>query len=292
MSAPAATGDAARWTAGVDWLTWVWEDDDHLLRSGVVTDQLLERHATPLDKKQDFKLLRWRGWKIGAVRVGLSDRSSLVQLSGKAAAESWTLLASCGGRPTRLDVQTTVQLSRPQPLYGLRFLRVSRRKTRRHPSQRPKRGLWRASDGAFLGTVGARTNARYLRVYDKGVESRLAPPGVLWRLEVEAKGRLAPALFADLQRATEVELWCLNSCAEQWRLSGYSWGFSESSRGSMGVTVPTAPPPDAERMATWLATTVRPAMCRLRKVYSRDQLLHLIGLADDHTGTPLQNPDR
>lgn len=282
----ANTGDVSRWTAGIDWVTWVWDGPGHALKSGVIAHELVERHTGPLDRQTEFRLLRWKGWKIGAVRLGLSEASSLLQLSGAVAAESWTRLQSSGGRPTRLDVQTTLQLSQSQPGFGRQFLKPSTQKTRRHPSQRPKTGCWKDSNGSFLGTVGDRTNARYMRVYDKGVEAKTAPPGLLWRIEVEAKGKLAPALFRSLTGAEEVERWCLNSCAEQWSLSGYSWPLPTLSSGSSGVTVPTDQQPDEERLAQWLRATVRPAVQRLRRVYSREQLLQLLGLSDERGSLP------
>lgn len=130
----------------------------------------------------------------------------------------------------------------------------------------------------FLGTVGRRTKPRYLRVYDKGVELGTAPPGALWRMEVEAKGALAPKLWEDLKQAPNVREWCWNSCAEQWKLSGYSWPLSGSLRGSRGITIPSKERPEVERLEDWLRQSVRPAVARMRRAFTDEQILEMLGM--------------
>lgn len=284
----AAVGDSLtnRWTAGIDWVTWIYDGDYHHRQAREVADEIVSRHATPLDRRGDFKLLRWEGWRIGAVRVGHSEASSLVQLSGRVADESWTLLPLFGGRPSRLDVQTTVQLSHSQPQFARRFLEPSSTTSKRLQSTLPRNGFWSDSRGSALGTVGDRAKARYLRVYDKGTESKRLPPGYLWRIEVEAKKALAPKLFADLTSTENVTQWCYDTCAEQWKRSGYSWPLSGSSRGREGLTVPADPVPDAERLMLWLQTSVAPTIRRLSEVYSREQLLYVLGLSEGIYGLP------
>lgn len=281
MHAP-ATQDArlplAGWSAGIDWVTWMIDGKGHSSRAREIAHEIVGKHSTPLDRLRPFKLLRWEGWQTGAVRCGHHEASSMLQLSGAVAAESWIHLHGCGGRPSRLDVQTTLQLSTSLPSFGRRFLRRSSSQSRRSQSTTPRNGRWLDSRGSFLGTVGDRTKPRYLRVYDKGVEAKSANPGVLWRVEVEAKGRLAPKLWQSLTSAEDVEQWSLECCAGQWRSSGYCWPLSSLSEGLGAVSVPTAPPPDAERMAMWLTTSVRPAIHRMKAVYSREQLLELVGL--------------
>lgn len=130
----------------------------------------------------------------------------------------------------------------------------------------------------MLGTVGDRTNARYLRVYDKGVESKVEKPGRLWRLELEAKRTLAPALWMDLLNSTDVEQWCFNSLAEQWKRSGCSWPLTASTRAGEGIAVPSEGPSDGERLARWVKQSVAPAIERLLKKHAASEVLSMMGL--------------
>lgn len=202
----------------------------------------------------------------------------MLQLSGTAAAESWESVARCGGQPTRLDIQVTYSPSVVAPRFGLRFMRATTKGPRSPLSSRPRCGLRLDSDGLFHGTVGDRIKPRYLRIYDKGVELGTAPPGHLWRAEVEAKGKLAPKLWADLQQTRDVRQWCWNSCAEQWKLSGYSWPLSASSRGSNGITIPSKVRPEVERLEGWLRQSVQPAVARMRRAFTDDQILAMLGM--------------
>src|SRR5215207_826651 len=155
-----------------------------------------------------------------------------------------------------------------------------------HPSKRPQVGLRTDTRGLVLGTVGDRTKARYLRVYDKGVESKVMESGRMWRLELEAKRTLAPALWTDLQKATDVREWCYNSLAEQWRRSGCAWPLTGSTRGGAGIAVPTAAPTDAVRLARWVKQSVAPAIERLRRAHSASEILSMMGLEGHHDDAP------
>lgn len=119
-------------------------------------------------------------------------------------------------------------------------------------------------------------------MYDKGVESKAMPPGYLWRMELEAKRTLAPALWTDLRNTTDVAEWCYNSLAEQWKRSGYSWPLTASTRGGEGIAVPSRAPTDSERLAQWLRVSVAPAVGRLLRKHSAAEVRRLLALETVH----------
>lgn len=278
---PYGKNSGVAWDSGIDWVTYIGRSDSAAAAVIKVANELAEERGSPVDKRSQFNVCGYQGWKQGAVRLGHRGRSALVQLSGETASECWTRLVPCGGQPTRLDVQTTAQPSTPQPRFGQRFLRPLTAQTRGSPLLRTQSGLWKDSTGSFLGTVGRRTNDRYLRVYDKGIELGTHPPGALWRTELEAKGRRAAVLWKQLQESSNVRQWCFDSLAASWKRSGYSWGLEGHSGSYELPTLGAEPVPDAERLIKWLQTSVRPAVGRLLKGYSREQVTAFIGLGPE-----------
>lgn len=260
------------WTAGIDWVTYIARDKHAQARLSAMYHELVREFVDRSAKKKPFRCGGYQGCRIGALSLGQLGHSSMLQLSGEVAAKAATRLVSLGGQPTRLDVQMTLSLPTSQPLLYERFLSPSTRTTTPCPSRRPLIGWRMDTRGLALGTVGDRTKCRYLRVYDKGVESNLAPVGHLWRLELEAKKSLAPALWSDWQRAKDQEQWCYDTLSEQWRRSHVRWPLTESTRGVRGVVGSKAKPSDAANLARWARTSVAPALERLARTYSREQI--------------------
>jgi hypothetical protein len=85
-------------------------------------------------------------------------------------------------------------------------------------------------------------------------------------------------LWADLQKADDVQQWCYDSVAEQWKRSAYSWPLRGSSRSRDGLTALSKPPSDDERLARWLRSSVAPAVERLRRSMPPEQIARLLGL--------------
>jgi NADPH-dependent ferric siderophore reductase len=118
-------------------------------------------------------------------------------------------------------------------------------------------------------------------VYDKGVEAKSHPPGEVWRAEVEAKQRLAPALWRSRLGTQDPEQWAYDTCAVQWRLAGFLWPLPKYSPEASRVVSDPKPPTDAERTAEWLRSSVRPAVERLKRVYTVTQLRQMLSLEDE-----------
>lgn len=263
---------------GLDWITYIDRARRAPERVLGVALEIAADAVEPVHDRKPFDWMGYSGWMQGALRVGRRGHCAYIQLSGRLASSCATRLGSLSGLATRLDVQATWRLSAPQPLYGQRWLRPSGARGNRRESRPPRVGRSTDSRGLFLGTVGDRTKARYLRVYDKGVESGTAAPGEIWRTELEAKRTLGPAMFREYLAASEKAAWCYDSLVEQWQRSGCGWPRKSSSRPGYGLAVPSEPPSDAEKLARWARRSVAPAMQRLTRAYDRETVLEMLGL--------------
>lgn len=267
-----------QWTAGIDWLTYIGRDEKATRRMEDAARSIVADYGDVTDDVKPFKLLRYTGWRTPALRLGKSGRSCLVQISGQVSAEAWTRLVSCGGQPTRLDVQASFLLPVSLPSFYKRFFSLSTKSTPSSRSSSPLRNLQRGSRGLVLGTVGDRTKARYGRVYDKGVEQKSHPPGHFWRVELEAKQALARNLWRDLQGTTDVQQWAYDSLSEQWKLLGCCWPLSASTRGVRGVSAYEPRELEAQRSFHWMRRSVAPVVQRLLRKYSAHDLRRLLDL--------------
>lgn len=279
----ASVGDSLtpRWEAGIDWLTYIADTPSEAARLCRIAVELRDETVDPAAKKRPFNLGGYSGWQQGSVRLGLRGHSALLQMSGTTADGHATRLASLSGRPTRLDVQTTWLLPTAQPSWWKRPLELSAQRRSLPPSRRPLIGSRTDTRGLRLGTVGDRTEARYLRVYDKGVETDTYPPGRLWRMELEAKGTLAPRLWDSLNEAQDRSQWCYHTLCAQWRLSGLRWPLPESTPPGYGITAPRKPLADSDALALWMVQSVRPAVARLLTTHSKAEIRRLLSLDDD-----------
>lgn len=266
-------------TGGVDWITFI-TDDRKSTDSLVSTLEPIARGELGRgEKRRPFRFMKWRGEMAGAVRLGIQGDTAVAQLSGDLCASTWTHLRSLPGRVTRLDLQTTLRLSTPQKGFARSLLRPSEKTRQLPPQSRVPTSYSSDTRGLRIGTVGLRTNRRYLRVYDKGREADTHPAGTLWRVELEAKRDLAPKLWNRMRVEPDAPMVCYESCARAWRQSGYRWPLPRPSRDSVVPPANARTPAPAHALAAWLRTSVAPAIPRILAVYSTTELLDMLGLS-------------
>jgi hypothetical protein len=192
-------------------------------------------------------------------------------------------------RPTRLDVQATVQLAEDDPDYAKRMARRADRF--RHSGKRegyPFKVHVRdgKGDGDTL-EIGTRGSLVYLRLYDKHREgfkkthSKQVQPGQFapgaWRYEAELKGSAACELYSRLSEAP-----------------GHAEAVLREVRGMFldhGLKLPVgkdAAPPirelryrsDIDRTRAWLRSAVRPSIEQLIADGYLGEVLSDLGLAE------------
>lgn len=198
-------------------------------------------------------------------------------------------MQSLGGSPTRLDLQTTVQLGSSLTQFGARCLwraRTTRRSRRGRP---PTTGLTKRSDGLCIGTVGLRTGRSFARVYDKGIEAWCAPQGTLWRIELEAKRDLARNLWTGLTETQNAAAYCFGILERSFRSWDLRWPLPSSSQKYVMPPCPKRIPPDAEAHARWIRRNVAPVIPRLLGTFGTAEVLAMLGM--DGVAVPTESED-
>lgn len=273
-----------RITAGVDWITLIADGRKQADSLATVVDALARVEGASGASVKPFRFMGFEGRQVGGVRLGFRGADAVTQLSGELCDSSWTRLASLPGRVTRLDLQTTVELSTSLPQFARRLLSPAAKTRHQPPQYRPRIAYSSDTQGLAIGTVGRRTNRRYARVYDKGIEKRSAPSGILWRVELEAKQDLSIELWDSLKSQRDVPAWCYATCESHWKSWGLSWRLPASSDRPEVTKAPRKELAPAHALAAWLRSSVAPTLPRVLTMYSVAELLEQLGI--DHLAMP------
>lgn len=185
-------------TSGIDWLTLTWPRHASDPIADEVTHAELAAQRDREEKLRPWKALGFEGIAGTGIKVGSSADMRILIISGETAGyRAMSLLKSCG-RPTRLDIASTLLLCSEARSLGSYLLGSTNGKT--SPNSRPrKRTFTHCTAGSFSASIGSRTSETYIRVYDKGVEQRSHKPGVRWRAEVEFKAATAQRVWRAIQ---------------------------------------------------------------------------------------------
>lgn len=243
------------------------------------------RHIQEEDVAKGSKRAKWRfngyeGFQTERIRYGERSGRLIWETSGKSAPHTWTLVPLVGGTAMRVDVQTTLRLSHSLVEFGKRFLPPEATSLpytlpngMEVTQRRGARGLWFTS-------VAARTGDRHFRLYDKGAEQKDDPPGKKWRIELEAKYRLAEGLCREAVERLKDPEWCDSYVESQWRSVGCYWPIPSIAGYDVAVRLPPKRMPGVSDLAIWVNRSVRPTIPRLLKCYTVGEVLTMLGLEE------------
>ena len=275
---PIPAGEVEYFDAGVDWITAIGctPRDVELLEALYLEDHRTGRAAGA--KTRPWKFMQYEGEWTASTKLGSWQGKRLMQTSGPAATAMLTRMRSFGGRISRLDVQVTATLERSLSCFATSSISLSTDQSVPARCSQLHTGYSSDSKGLCIGTVGRRTAERYLRVYDKGVETGKLPAGRQWRLEAETKQSLAQLLWHRLQLSEASSVSCYASVQSLWKSAGRPWLLPECSADAGPLRTPPKEPPDAARLAAWVSSSVAPTLPRILTRYTVAQLLELLGL--------------
>lgn len=276
---------------GIDWITFMTSGFQDSKEVDAIADEAKERDLAEGSALKAFSFQGYHGWRTASVARGYTPEGSVLMSSSGAADAIAIQLAKCTGRVTRLDVQATCRLSIPRlDLDGraTSLLKSRRASSTQAPSLRGR--SWR-SDGLRIGTVGKRTRHRYLRVYDKGTESRSDDAGRLWRLELEAKRGLADRLWSEYRETPDVRSWCYGSLEAQWKASGSFWPLPKSSERRCALGAGKRKEAPVAALLRWYQSSVAPTLPRAIRAAGIEEVIEALGLTGVVVPAPRSSDD-
>jgi len=273
---------AAVLAAGVDWLTCTAATPARAELLASIGWAIVYKEA---EGGNDLKPWMWKGYEgitAGGASVGKRSDGSLIRLSSGCAADNWRRPANVAEHVSRIDLAVTARLP---------------------ASANPAAEAWAGATGSGSGRrgrpvqkathietrtegetcyLGSRKSARFGRLYNKGLESKMEEYRDCWRWEVEYKEHAATPIalsVAECGSESEAVLAYVWDTFSTWGVPP-SWG--------LGARVPSQAadrqPSDDERRLAWLYGQVRPVIARLIANGRRADVLSALGLYNDEGG--------
>jgi hypothetical protein len=243
--------------AGVDWITATRKRDNHFFELANFADLIMCQQVNSGDKCESWQFQGYKGFQAGPVRWGHGTHGAIAVFSGQLAATVIDRVAKLADHISRLDYQVTVldETFTMDPTEAYWDVANGLPLTTGYPPN-----LTRIQDrkGGRTISVGDRASAKYLRCYNKHVESKGDYPKGSWRFELELK-REASENEHSLWAKELVPLDCQISTISTF-LKGHHLAAPFSASGSRHIPGRIKRPRDADRILTWLTVQVRPSV--------------------------------
>jgi len=222
-----------------------------------------------------FKASDYRGYQSGGVCAGTRHDTHIIRLSSDDAREHWREVYKLATNVSRIDLQLTFKLDRPDES----FIREQHAQAiRAKQGQGRKREIqltWNSIKGDTL-YIGNRTSDVFARVYDKGRQEKSEQAGVLIRQEIEYKRRTAKLIAESLDRAESVNTHLARLVSTYLR----RFELQTSAAGDVNVQCARGRTTDNDVKRRWLHNSIRPSVTRLVSAGMLSEVLEALGLSE------------
>src|SRR3972149_6100989 len=273
-------------TSSVDYLTITVSNPD----KAVLLMQEAQRLKDDLTEC-GWKVRKWGmqgyvGYFIAGLRWGMRTDGCIMMLSGQDAAINWVPALALAQNVTRLDLAVTVALAGPITDVAKRAYALMLTDPHGCPSKKRKDSYVENSAGGQTVYIGSRASDQFGRLYDKGCESAkdaCAPPGLLWRYEVEFKSYRAKKLARQMEKTAREESVSVSgeiaNLVRTWFIARgirplYGAGYH---RGEWVLEL-EARITDDDCSLNWLTLQVRPTVDRLRDRGRSAEVFEALGI--------------
>lgn len=259
---------------GVDWLSVTAHPGASATSLHQLAHVLLEEEVSVGMERSSWSSQGYKGERAGGVLVGSRDDGTMVTLTSRTARGHWKKVAGLAENVTRVDVQTTAT-TEGEEIPVARLLHEDRKDAPKRAG-RPITGRYiEGTDGGSTCYFGAPSSDKQARVYDKGVESEIAPPGHVWRWEVQLRR----------EYARSGTLWLLNHRSEEDAVKGLVWehfaglGFPPPyDASSARIHCDDRETSDRARKLSYISRCVAPMVRKLMNTGDPQEVLAALGL--------------
>jgi len=260
--------------SGIDYITCTETGKGKSGKLMIPAERIMRAEARQGNEIKGWRMEGFSGFRCGQIEVGQRHDGTIVRMSGSCANDNWKRVFAVATNCSRLDLQTTY---RPD-LDVEKFIRRNLRAMLKWSNADKQRACVDYRFNNRKGTTiysGERTSARFLRMYDKGKESREAWYSGCVRLEAELKAKLAQSIALQLFRSKELQPTII---------AGVRQCFSE--RGAVRLSCSKSlleftvrrKRSDRDRYLTWLKEAVRPGVQKIVAAGDIDEVLLALDL--------------
>lgn len=268
----------------LDWITATVHSRDRTHDLADLANRLARRETDARAEVAPFRLMGYVGWRTGRVRYGERENAGLIQLSGDLAEQYAGDVIARTDRVSRIDAAVTVQAPGGWRDHGEQVYREASDFYQLHPGAAMPMCVQDAK-GGWTTYLGDRASDYYLRIYDKGAESRAGGDPLeslryadCWRYELEVKGGPATIVADVLTHADDR--------AEHIRRFLYEYTTRHGIRPLFHEETPLRIRPgftrrsDYAKKMDWLTKKVRPTVDWCKQNGELGDVLAALGLED------------
>lgn len=189
--------------ASIDWITFVTVTEFESNDLVKWIDKQAQLNTDLEDITEPWRGLGYIGFRKGPFKWGVRGRDEAIAIISGSIAPIGLLWSEIGiGHPTRVDLQVTVQLEKPNRNVARET--YADQETQNLSGRKPRYIKLLASPSGETVYVGRRTSNVMLRLYDKSFDYGETKSGQIWRYEVEYKGRAAGKALTQVRRSNDV----------------------------------------------------------------------------------------
>lgn len=257
-------------SVGPDWMTLTAKGEAQCTLLMFVYSGILENDMPKDTIEEDWFFQGYRGKSAGPIKCGVRGKDEAVMIiSGQSATDWLELVRHHTGNVTRLDLQITLDLGKPEPGLAHRAYKLLEEMQVCGARQRTLRYMSSPTGDTLY--VGSRKSAVMLRLYDKGNDLSLAELGRYWRYEVEFKRDSAKRAWSRLIASGDSQDWTANQVIAEYRKRGLKVAVPNSR--SVAVIETGARVSTAEGKLAWLQKCVAPVVVQLLNLGYEEQVL-------------------
>jgi len=260
--------------ASVDWITCTGATRESRERLWQIGNRQLYRSKSEGQDASRWHANGYSGWTDGSVSFGVRADGCILRISGEQAADQWRECFRASENTSRMDLAVDCQLNVPVPALSRQIYRDAGHVV---PAcgRKPSRSLVVSGDGGSTVYIGARVSESFGRVYDKGIEQKVAPAGSWWRWELELKGKTALAQ-AELLSSSDDHRVLLMSTVNHWFRARTTHAYTTTD--VCHSILLSRKRTTNDRRLHWLAHDVRPTVRRLLDEVGYDRVAFALGL--------------
>jgi DNA relaxase NicK len=269
---------------GIDYLTATCTDK----REGKTLERLAHRwlseEASYGNEVKEWSAHGYAGIGAGAVNFGRRWDSLLVRITGHAAKAKALEVVQLATNVSRIDYQSTVLLRSVEHRLAEAIERQAKRYKMDHGLKHAIRLLRDDVTGNTL-YMNRRVSDRFIRVYDKGAESKLEELRGCWRGEIQYNNELAWSMARQGCSVAFDDNYVASQVYAELEKKGVRWLSPMYTPIPKVADVPGTRQTTSSRQLKWLRSQVSPTIRRLIANGFEREILDALGLRGPYEGS-------
>lgn len=264
-------------SAGVDWITATAEAGDTMQMQEALSLHEFDRARDRGERIRPVSRLGYVGYSSDNYFHGHSENGRIIIATGARAHDLFPSVANVSDNIARLDVQVTVDFGDERPHIAKQAYEALGTRTPASVRVRNCTLITNQPEGETLN-VGKRKSDFYGRIYDKGTESKAAPPLSLWRWEVECKRGSANRIAAYLRGSGSTEVAAREVVQGYFQRRGLRPPWSKS---QLSCPQEWKAPDRGHNTLLWFRDTLSKTIRKQIELHGKEKVLDALGLTID-----------